>query len=67
MQILYMESRLHLNYGLHAEIRNTYDSDKYVLSQIFCVHVLYVKQVDSCTHLEQYIIFRMFLHFDREH
>jgi hypothetical protein len=32
-QLLSLESRLHDDYGLHAEIKNTYDSDKNLLTR----------------------------------
>jgi hypothetical protein len=32
-QLFSLESRLHPHYGLHAEIKNAYDSDKYLLTR----------------------------------
>jgi hypothetical protein len=32
-QIFSLKSRLHHDYGLHAEIKNAYDSDKYMLTR----------------------------------
>jgi hypothetical protein len=62
-----LESRLHHDYGLHAEIKNAYDSENTCLPGNLCLPGWYVNQMDSCTPTGQDFMFRTSLHCDPQY